>query len=130
MIRPPKAKGSSPSSYKTVGKTYDGVKVLAPKAKSKTFTAAEVRRAIRKALEEVSDAGARKPLRETDAFRVKQRNDGRFEVKRPGAKRASAVTETQTEAIFRARELEPGKSPIAKRVRKQPGAKRGTWRET
>lgn len=41
-------------SYKIVGQTYDGVKVLAPKTKSKTFTPAEVRRSIRKAQEEVS----------------------------------------------------------------------------
>jgi len=130
VTKPPKAKGASPSPYKTVGKTYDGVKVLAPKAKSKTFTAVEIRRAIKKALDEVSNAEAQKPLRDSDALRVKQRDDGRFEVKRPGAKRASAVTETQTEAIAKARKLEPGKSPIAKRVRKQPGAKKGTWRGT
>lgn len=130
MAKPPRAKDVSP--YKTVGKTYDGVKVLAPKTKSKTFTAAEVRRAIGKALEEVSASAsqAKPPLRDRDALRVQQRDDGRFEVKRPGAKRVSDVKDTQTEAIARARELEPGKAPIAKRVRKKPGAKKGTWRET
>jgi Uncharacterized protein conserved in bacteria (DUF2188) len=128
MTKRPRSKAGS--SYKSVGRTYDGVKVLAPKTKSKTFTAAEVRRAIRKALEEVSGSGSKKPLRETDAMRVQQRNDGKFEVRKPGAKRASAVKDTQTEAVARARELAPGKAPIAKRVRKTPGAKRGTWRET
>ena len=128
MAKSPRAKGSS--SYKSVGRTYDGVKVLAPKTKSKTFTAAEVRRAIAKALEDVSEAGDKPPLRESDALRVQKRRDGRFEVKKPGGKRASAVKDTQTEAIARARELEPGKAPIAKRVRKKPGARRGTWRPT
>ncbi|WP_271167294.1 DUF2188 domain-containing protein [Hansschlegelia plantiphila] len=105
------------------------MKVLAPKTKSKTFTAAEVRRAIAKAIEEVSRAD--KPLlRESDSPRIQKRKDGRFEVKKPGAKRASAVTDTQTEAIARAKEIEPNKAPIAKRVRKGPGVKRGTWRKT
>lgn len=128
MTKPPRSK--TISSYKSVGRTYDGVKVLAPKTKSKTFTAAEVRRAIQKALEEVSGSGPKKPLRDTDAMRVQQRADGRFEVKKPGAKRASAIKDTQEEAVARARELSPGKAPIAKRVRRTPGAKRGTWRET
>ncbi|GLK67029.1 hypothetical protein GCM10008179_06670 [Hansschlegelia plantiphila] len=127
MAKSPPAK--TPSSYRTVGRTYDGVKVLAPKTKSKTFTAAEVRRAIAKAIEEVSRAD--KPLlRESDSPRIQKRKDGRFEVKKPGAKRASAVTDTQTEAIARAKEIEPNKAPIAKRVRKGPGVKRGTWRKT
>lgn len=121
---------SAGSSYKTIGKTYDGVKVLAPKTKSKTFTASQVRRAIEKALEEVSESTSQKPLRSSDALRVQKRADGRFEVRRPGAKRASAITDTQAEAVARARELEPGKAPIAKRVRRKPGARRGTWRET
>jgi hypothetical protein len=125
--RPPK---TPVVPYKTVGRTYDGVKVLAPKTKSKTFTAAEVRRAIEKALDEVSGQRASKPLRSTGAMRVQQRDDGRFEVRRPGAKRASAVLDTQWEAVARARELDPGQAPIAKRVRKSPGEKRGTWRKT
>lgn len=117
------------SSYKTVGKTYDGVKVLAPKTRSKTFTAAEVKRAIQKALDDVSGTKSKKPLRESDAMQVQKRNDGRYEIKRPGAKRASDVKDTQKEALARARELDPNNAPIAKRVRRKPGAKRGTWRE-
>lgn len=126
------AKRSRPSasSYRTVGRTYDGVKVLAPKTRSKTFTAAEVRRAIEKALAEVSGSKPKAPMRNSEALRIQQRDDGRFEVKRIGAKRASAVKDTQKEAVARAREMEPGKAPIAKRVRKSPGAKRGTWRKT
>lgn len=128
MAKAPRAKTASP--YKTVGKTYDGVKVLAPKTRSKTFTAAEVRRAIEKALKEVAEAPAKKSLASSDALRVQQRADGRFEVRRPGAKRASDVKDTQAEAVARARELNPVTAPIAKRVRRKPGAKRGTWRET
>jgi len=129
VAKQPRAKGAS--SYKTVGKTYDGVKVLAPKTKSKTFTAAEVRRIIETALEQASGSPAHRPtLREKDALRIQQRDDGRFEVRKPGAKRASDVKDTQAEAIARARELNPGTAPIAKRVRKSPVAKRGTWRET
>ena len=127
MTKSRSIKTSSP--YRTVGKTYDGVRVLAPKTKSKTFTAAEVRKAIEKAFDEVS-ASHDKPLRETNAIRVQQRSDGRFEVKRPGAKRASDVKDTQTEAIARAKELDPDRAPIAKRVRKRPGVRKGTWRET
>ncbi len=127
MTKPPRKKASS--AYRTVGKTYDGVKVLAPKTKSKTFTAAEVRRAIQKALEEVSKSEGKTPLRESGALRVEKREDGRFEVRKPGAKRASAVLDTQTEALAKARELDPGRAPIAKRIRKAPGAKRGTWRK-
>ncbi len=101
MTKPPRPRAGS--SYKSVGQTYDGVKVLAPKTKSKTFTAAEVRRAIRKALDEVSvSVPKKKPLRETDAMRVQRRDDGRFEVKKTGAKRASAVKDTQKEAVERA----------------------------
>ncbi len=128
MSKPPRARKES--SYRTVGKTYDGVDVIAPKTKSKTFTAVEVRRAIEKALEEVSAAQPDRPLRDSDALRVRQRADGKFEVRKPGAKRASAVKDTQAEAIARARELQPGTAPIAKRVRKRAGAKKGTWRET
>ena len=128
MAKPPRANAASP--YKTVGSTYDGVKVLAPKTKSKTFTAAEVRRAIEKAMNEIAGSSEQKPLRDSDALRVQKRKDGRFEVKKPGAQRASAVKATQTEAIARARELDPGTAPIAKRVRKKPGTKRGTWRAT
>jgi hypothetical protein len=128
VAKPRRVKSASP--YKTVGRTYDGVRVLAPKTKSKTFTAAEVRRIIEKALEQASGSQGNTPLRESDALRIQQRSDGRFEVKRPGAKRASDVKDTQTEAVARARELDPGNAPIAKRVRKRPGVKRATWRET
>jgi len=40
------------TEYQVIGRTYDGVEVLAPKTKSKNFTAAEVRCAIQKALKD------------------------------------------------------------------------------
>lgn len=127
MAKTPRSTTTRP--YRTAGRTRDGVEVLAPKTRSKTFTAAEVRKAVEKALEEAG-VQVKKPLRETDALRVQKRSDGRYEVRKPGAKRASAVKDTQTEAVERARELDPGTAPIAKRVRKVPGEKRGTWRKT
>ena len=36
---------------------------------------------------------------------VQQRQDGSYEVRKPGASRASAITKTQTEGIARAREI-------------------------
>lgn len=122
-------KNSKSKSYRTIGKTYDGVKVLAPKTKSKTFTAAEVRKAIATALKEASGAKPKKSLAQSDAMRVEMREDGRFAVKRPGAKRVSAVKNTQTDAVARARELDPGTAPIVKRVRKSTEGKKGTWRK-
>jgi uncharacterized protein YdaT len=128
MAKAPRSKSTAP--YKTVGETYDGVKVLAPKTKSKTFTASEVKRAIEVALEQVGAAEAKKSLRNSDAMRIEKRDDGRFGIKRPGAKRVSDIKDTQAEAVARARELDPGTAPIAKRVRKKAGAKVGTWRKT
>lgn len=128
MAKRPRPKSST--GYKSVGRTYDGVKVLAPKMASRKFTAAEVRRAVQKALDSLSDTDGKVPLASTDALRIKQRDDGRFEVRKPGAKRASAIVDTQKEAVARAKELAPGKAAIAKRIRKVPGAKRGTWRQT
>ncbi|MCF4126055.1 DUF2188 domain-containing protein [Methylobacterium sp. SyP6R] len=134
MARAPRSR--STDSYKTVGRTYDGVEVLAPKTRSKTFTSAEVRQAIKLALKQAGvpstprNTKATKSLVETDKLRVQQREDGRYEVRKPGAKRASAVMDTQKEAVARARELEPGNAPIAKRVRRSPAGKRKTWRET
>jgi uncharacterized protein YdaT len=123
------AKKSSSKSYRTIGKTYDGVAVLAPKSKSKTFTEAQVRRAIATALQQASASKPKKSLAQSDAMRIEKRDDGRFGVKRPGAKRASAVKDTQTDAVARARELDPGTAPIVKRVRKSTEGKKGTWRK-
>lgn len=116
--------------YRTVGQTYDGVQVLAPKTKSKRFTEAEVRKIVARAVQEATgEAPSTKSLSKKKAPRIEQRDDGTFAVKRVGKKKASAVTATQTEAVARARQLEPGAGPIVKRVRKSPEGKRGSWRK-
>ncbi len=42
-----------------------------------------------------------------DEYFVEPREDGRWQVKKPHAERASAITDTQREAIARAKELAP-----------------------
>lgn len=129
MANPPR-RGKSVASYRTLGETYDGVKVVAPKTKSKRFTEAEVRKIVARAIRSVATpAAAAKPLAKSKAPKVERRDDGTYAVKRVGKKKASAVTATQTEAIARARALEPGAGPIVKRERKSPEGKRGTWRK-
>ncbi len=48
---------------------------------------------------------------------VTPRDDGRYNVLRPNAERASAVTDTQREAIDRAKQIEPGAGVHIQRVR-------------
>jgi len=123
-------RGKSAESYRTIGKTYDGVRVVAPKTKSKRFTEAEVRKIVARAIKSVElPTAAPTPLSKTKAPKVVKRDDGTYAVKRAGKKKASAVTATQTEAIARARALEPSAGPIVKRERKSPAGKRGTWRK-
>ena len=51
---------------------------------------------------------------------VTRRADGRYNVLRPNAERASAVTDTQREAIERARTIEPKAAVHIQRVRGNP----------
>lgn len=123
-------RGKSAGSYKTIGETYDGVRIVAPKSKSKRFTEAEVRKIVARALNSVVKPAAEPtPLAKSKAPKVEKRDDGTYAVRRAGKKKASAVTATQGEAIARARALEPGAGPIVKRERKSPEGKRGTWRK-
>ena len=48
---------------------------------------------------------------------VERRPEGDYAVRRPGSERASAVEETQAEAIERAREIEPDAAIHVERVR-------------
>lgn len=122
--------GKSAGSYRTIGKTYDGVSIVAPKTKSKRFTEAEVRKIVARAIESVGEpTTAPKPLAKSKAPKIEKRDDGTYAVKRAGKTKASAVTATQKEAVARARALEPGAGPIVKRERKSPEGKRGTWRK-
>lgn len=51
---------------------------------------------------------------------VTRRADRRYNVLRPGAQRVSAVTETQRQAIDRAKEIEPDAAIHIQRVRGNP----------
>ncbi len=51
---------------------------------------------------------------------VTRRDDGRYNVRRPDAARASAVMDTQREAIDRAKEIDPEATLHIQRVRGVP----------
>jgi hypothetical protein len=51
---------------------------------------------------------------------VTRRDDGRYNVLRPNADRASAVTDTQRAAIDRAKAIEPDAAVHIQRVRSNP----------
>ncbi|HEY6342146.1 MAG TPA: DUF2188 domain-containing protein [Bryobacteraceae bacterium] len=59
---------------------------------------------------------------------MEQRPDGRYNVSKPNADRASAVTGTQAEAIAKARELNPNAAIHVERVR-GIGPGRDKWRK-
>jgi len=61
---------------------------------------------------------------------VEQQDDGRFAVKHSNAKKASAVFDTQAEAIEKARRMNPGHSPDVERVRHTNRGKPDQWRKT
>jgi hypothetical protein len=61
-------------------------------------------------------------------FFVEQRHDGKYNVSRPGAGRASAVTDTQAEGIARAREMDRNAAIHVERVR-NIGPGRDKWRK-
>ncbi len=54
---------------------------------------------------------------------VERRPEGDYAVRKSNSERASDVLPTQGEAIKRARELNPGASPVVERVRNTPGGK-------
>jgi hypothetical protein len=60
---------------------------------------------------------------------VEQRPQGDFAVRRGNSERASAVTNTQAEAITRARELNPGGTVLVERVRHTSVGKPDQWRK-
>jgi len=63
----------------------------------------------------------------SDEIYIERRDDGKYKVLREGAKRASAVEDTQKQAIDRARELNPSAIRV-ERVRKVgPGPDK--WRK-
>jgi hypothetical protein len=64
----------------------------------------------------------------SDNLYIERGDDGKYRVLRPNADRASAVTDTQKEAIDRARELNPGVAPDVERVRDTKSGGRDKWR--
>jgi hypothetical protein len=61
-------------------------------------------------------------------FFIEQRDDGRYNVLRPNADRASASTDTQADAIARAKEMDPNATIHVERVR-DIGPGRDKWRK-
>lgn len=64
-----------------------------------------------------------------DQLFVERRPQGDYAVRRGDSERASAVLETQAEAIERARELNPGTAPLVERVRYTDVGKPDKWRK-
>jgi uncharacterized protein YdaT len=60
---------------------------------------------------------------------VERRDDGRYAVEKPGAERASAIRDTQAEAIARAKEISPNSRPDVERVRHTSRGKPDQWRK-
>lgn len=60
---------------------------------------------------------------------VEKRDDGSWAVRRRGAEKASAITDTQKQAIERAREIEPGVNPDVERVRNTNRGHPDKWRK-
>jgi hypothetical protein len=59
---------------------------------------------------------------------VERRPQRDYAVRRGRAKRASAVLPTQSEAVAKARKLNPGATPLVARVRKTKGGGPDKWR--
>jgi hypothetical protein len=60
---------------------------------------------------------------------VEKRPQGDYAVRRQNSERASAVERTQAQAIERARELNPGHSPVVERVRNTDRGQPDKWRK-
>ena len=59
---------------------------------------------------------------------IEQRPQGDYAVRRPGSERASAVEQTQAEAIERAREIAPNAAVHVERVRHTNRGNPDEWR--
>ena len=62
-------------------------------------------------------------------FFIERRTEGDYAVRRPDSDRASAVAETQAEAIERAREIDPNATIFVERVRDTSIGHRDKWRK-
>lgn len=64
-----------------------------------------------------------------DRLFVEQRKQGDFAVRKGSAERASAVADTQAEAIAIAKQMNPEASPLVERVRYTSRGKPDQWRK-
>jgi Uncharacterized protein conserved in bacteria (DUF2188) len=64
-----------------------------------------------------------------DQLFVEQRKQGDFAVRKGNAGRASAVADTQAEAIALAKQMNPEESPLVERVRYTSRGKPDQWRK-
>jgi hypothetical protein len=64
-----------------------------------------------------------------DRLFIERRPQGDYAIRRPNSDRASDVRPTQEKAIERARELNPGHSPLVERVRYTDRGKPDKWRK-
>lgn len=62
-------------------------------------------------------------------FYIERRPEGNYAVRRGGADRASAVEDTQAEAIARARKMDPGVQIHVERARNTSNGLRDKWRK-
>ena len=60
---------------------------------------------------------------------VERRPEGDYAVRRPNSERASAVLPTQSQAIEKAKQLNPGITPLVERVRHTAVGKPDQWRK-
>jgi hypothetical protein len=60
---------------------------------------------------------------------IEQTPSGEYATRARGAERASAISETQREAIERAREFNPNDRPDVERVRNTSNGTRDKWRK-
>jgi len=67
-------------------------------------------------------------MAERNEFFIEQRPDGRYNILRPNADRASGSADTQHEAIDRAKQLDPNATIHVERVR-DIGPGRDKWRK-
>jgi len=64
-----------------------------------------------------------------DQFFIERTDSGDYAVRRGGAQRASAIEDTQAEAIARARQIDPSAPIHVERVRNTDKGSRDKWRK-
>ncbi len=68
-------------------------------------------------------------MAQNDQWYIEQTEDRRYSAKKGGAKRASAIEDTQAEAVARARQIDPSAAVHIERVRNTDIGARDKWRK-